>query len=90
MSNQDENPNNSDQPSSSTDTDEPVDELAGNFKTLLLSIGGVAVVLSILVLLPMLLTYISEGDVRAPAEIHPTDSARKSGENAYNVTKPDH
>lgn len=42
-------------------------EFGGNIKSLMISVGGVALVLSILVLLPMLLTYLSEGDVRAPA-----------------------
>jgi hypothetical protein len=31
----------------------------------------------------MFFTYLSEGDSRAPSEIHPTDSARKSSQNAY-------
>jgi hypothetical protein len=42
-------------------------EFSGNIKALMVSVGGVALILSILVLLPMLLTYLSEGDVRAPA-----------------------
>jgi len=65
MSNQD------DQPQSSTDSDDPVENIAGNVKTLLISIGGVVLILSILVLLPMFLTYLSEGDYRPVGEPHP-------------------
>ena len=90
MPNQDEHDNKTDQPLSSTDSDDTVenaiDNVVGNFKTLLIAIGGVALVLSILVLLPMFLTYLSEGDYRAPSEIHPTDTASKSSQNIY---KPD-
>lgn len=53
MSNQDEN-------------DRVADDIAGTTKSLLLGIGGVVLVLSILVLLPMFFTYLSEGDTRAP------------------------
>ncbi len=86
MPNQDEYPNKIDQPLSSTDSDAIAENVVGNIKTLLLFIGGLALVLSILVLLPMFLTYLSEGDYRAPSEIHPTDSANKSSQNTY---KPD-
>jgi len=86
MQNQDEHTNKTDQPSSSTDSDDIVENVVGNLKTLLIAIGGLALVLSILVLLPMFLTYLSEGDYRAPSEIHPTDTAAKSGQNTY---KPD-
>ncbi len=78
MSNQD------DQTQSSTDSDDPVENIGGNFKTLLISIGGVVLVLAILVLLPMFLTYLSEGDYRAPSETHATDTARKNSQNNYN------
>ncbi len=86
MPNQDEHDNKTDQPLSSTDSDDTVDNVVGNIKTLLLFIGGIALVLSILVLLPMFLTYLSEGDYRAPSEIHATDTANKSSQNTY---KPD-
>ncbi len=66
MQNQDEHDNKTDQPLSTTDSN-VIENVAGNIKTLLLAIGGLVVVLSILVLLPMFLTYLSEGDVRAPA-----------------------
>lgn len=70
-------------------TENIVDSIVGNFKTLLIAIGGLTLVLSILILLPMFLTYLSEGDYRAPSEIHPTDSANKNSQNAYNLVKPD-
>lgn len=89
MAIQDEHDNKTDQPLSSTDSDDTenvVENVVGNFKTLLIAIGGIALILSILVLLPMFLTYLSEGDYRAPSEIHPTDTASKSNQNTY---KPD-
>ena len=48
---------------------------ANPFKSLVMGLGGLAFFLAIFALLPMFFTYLSEGDVRAPAEIHPTDSA---------------
>lgn len=87
---QDEHDKKTDQPLSSTDSDDNVENVVenvvGNFKTLLIAIGGIALILSILVLLPMFLTYLSEGDYRAPSEIHPTDTSSKSNQNIY---KPD-
>ncbi|MGZ5015492.1 MAG: hypothetical protein ACXWFX_06470 [Methylobacter sp.] len=81
MSDQNEHSNKTGQPPSSTDSDNPAENVVGSLKALLIAIGGVALVLSILVLLPMFLTYLSEGDYRAPSEIHPTDSGKsyKSG-----------
>jgi hypothetical protein len=88
---QDQQDQKTDQPLSSTDSDDTgenvVENVVGNFKTLLIAIGGVALILSILVLLPMFLTYLSEGDYRAPSEIHPTDSASQSNQNTYNPDK---
>ncbi|MFI3155999.1 MAG: hypothetical protein QX199_07560 [Methylococcaceae bacterium] len=83
---QDQQDNQSNQPLSSTDSDDVAENVVGNIKTLLLFIGGLVLVLSILVLLPMFLTYLSEGDYRAPSEVHATDSANKSSQNTY---KPD-
>jgi hypothetical protein len=89
MSNQDEHDNKTDQPLSSTDSDDTVENPVGVFKALLYAIGGVALFLSIWVLLPAILTYLSEGDLRAPSQIHPTDTVTKSSQNTYNLVKPD-
>ncbi|MCK9397273.1 MAG: hypothetical protein M0Q44_17010 [Methylobacter sp.] len=83
MSSQDEQPNETDQPASTTDSDATIENVAGNFKTLLITIGGVVLILAILVLLPMFLTYLSEGDYRAPSETHATDTARQNSQNTY-------
>lgn len=83
MTSQDPQDNRTDQPLPSTDPDDIAESVVGNLKTLLLFIGGIALVLSILVLLPMFLTYLSEGDYRAPSEIHATDSANKNNQNTY-------
>ncbi len=80
---QDERDNKTNQPQSSTDSDNLAEDVVGNIKTLLLFIGGVALVLSILVLLPMFLTYLSEGDYRAPSEVHAPDSASKNSQSTY-------
>ena len=73
----------------STDSDDIVEESANPIKALLIGIGGLILILSIFALLPMFFTYLSEGDTRAPSEIHPTDSARKSGQNAYHPENPE-
>ena len=87
MSIQDEHNN---QSRSTTDSDNIVEEAANPIKALLLGIGGLILLLSIFALLPMFFTYLSEGDTRAPSEIHPTDTAaRKSGQNAYHPVKPE-
>ena len=89
MSNQDEQNNNTDQPLSSIDSDD-ITEVAGNpLKTLLFGVGGLILLLSIFALLPMFFTYLSEGDSRAPSEIHATDSARKKSQSAYDLVKPE-
>jgi hypothetical protein len=75
MSNQNDHSNKKDQPQFSRDPDDD-SETTGSFKSLLISIGGVVLVLAILILLPMFLTYLSEGDYRAPSEIHPTDTGK--------------
>lgn len=66
---------------SNDNTGSAVDELMGTLKFLLFAIGGVALLLSIWVLLPMFMTYVTEGDYRAPSEIHPTDSVSKANQN---------
>ncbi|MGZ8929044.1 MAG: hypothetical protein ACXW03_11370 [Methylobacter sp.] len=70
MSNQNDPSNKKDQPQFSKDSDDDL-ETTGSFKSLLIAIGGVALVLAILVLLPMLFTYLSEGDYRPVGEPHP-------------------
>jgi hypothetical protein len=55
-----------------------------------LAIGDLILLISIFALLPMFFTYLSEGDSRAPSEIHPTDTASKrSSQNAYHPVKPE-
>jgi len=71
MANQDEHDNKTDPSLPPTDSDDAAENVKGSMKALLIAIGGVALVLSILVLLPMLLTYISEGDYRPVGEPHP-------------------
>ena len=63
--------------SSRIDSDTTPEEATNPLKTLFLAIGGLLALLSIFVLLPMFFTYLSEGDPRAPSEIHPTDRHRK-------------
>ena len=89
MPSQDEQNNKSEQPLSTTDLDNTVEDSANPLKALLLGIGGLILIVSIFALLPMFFTYLSEGDTRAPSEIHPTDTARKSGQSAYNLVKPE-
>jgi hypothetical protein len=89
MSNQDEHNNNTDQPLSSLDSDNITEDAGNPLKTLLLGVGGLILLLSIFALLPMFFTYLSEGDSRAPSEIHPTDSARKKSQSAYHLAKPE-
>jgi hypothetical protein len=76
--------------SSRIDSDTTPEVTANPLKTLFLAIGGLVALLSIFVLLPMFFTYLSEGDTRAPSEIHPTDTASKrSGQNAYHPVTPE-
>jgi hypothetical protein len=46
-------------------------------KSILLGLAFLAFIVSIFALLPMFFTYLSEGDIRAPSELHATDSAIK-------------
>ncbi len=41
-------------------------------------IGGILLLVAIFIFLPMFFTYLSSGYVRAPSEIHPTDSSVRS------------
>ena len=74
-----------DEHNNQTDHNSPAEDAASPFKALSLAIGGLLLLLSIFALLPLFFTYLSEGDTRAPSEIHATDSARKSG---YHLAKP--
>jgi len=90
MQSQDEHNNKNEQPLPTTDSDNIEEDTANPIKALLLGIGGLILILSIFALLPMFFTYLSEGDTRAPSELHPTDTAaRKSGQNAYHPVKPE-
>ena len=89
MQSQDEHNNKNDQPVSTSHLDEIIEDSSNPLKALLLGIGGLILIVSIFALLPMFFTYLSEGDTRAPSEIHPTDSARKSGQNAYHPENPE-
>lgn len=84
---QDQHDDTTNQPQPLSDSDNTADNVVGNIKTLMLFIGGVALVLSILVLLPMFLTYLSEGDYRAPSEIHAPDSVSKNSQNTYKADR---
>lgn len=57
--------------------------IVSTFKPFLLGIVGLAIVMSILVLLPMLFTYFSSGDARAPSQIHHADPLGKKDPAAY-------
>jgi flagellar basal body-associated protein FliL len=83
MTHQDENFTQIKQPVPTYDLENPGDNITGTIKSLLIAIGGLILVLSIAVMLPMFLTYLSEGDTRAPSEIHATDTARKNSQNTY-------
>ena len=89
MPSQDEHNNKTDQPQSPIDSDNTTEDAANPLKALLLGIGGLILIISIFALLPMFFTYLSEGDSRAPSEIHPTDTARKSSHNPYNLENPE-
>ncbi len=89
MPSQNEHNDKNDQPLSPTDSADIVEDSANPLKTLLLGIGALILIVSIFALLPMFFTYLSEGDSRAPSEIHPTDTARKNSQNEYNLVKPE-
>ncbi len=58
------------------------------FKTLFIGLGSLAFILAVFALLPMFFTYLSEGDVRAPSELHPTDSAIRLSQQNSSYNKP--
>jgi hypothetical protein len=88
MSNQDEHNNKNDQQLPITDSDDSEEVTTSPLKALFFGIGGLILILSIFALLPMFFTYLSEGDTRAPSEIHPTDSARKNSQKGYHLVNP--
>lgn len=55
--------------------------LLNTAKPFLFGIGFVAFLFFIWVVLPMFFTYFSEGDVRPPSQIHPTDTKARSMQN---------
>ena len=69
-------------------TDQETIEESSPLKPFLLGLGSVVIVIAILVLLPMLFTYLSEGNIRAPSQIHPTDPLGKSDKTVYESLKP--
>jgi len=89
MPSQDEHNNKTDQSQPPIDSNNTTEDAANPIKALLLGIGGLILIVSIFALLPMFFTYLSEGDSRAPSEIHPTDTARKSSHNPYNLENPE-
>jgi len=64
-------------PQSSIDSDSALEATTSPLKAMLVGICFLGVVFSIFTLLPMFFTLLSEGDFRAPAEIHPNDTAAK-------------
>jgi hypothetical protein len=57
--------------------------VVSTLKPFLLGIAGLVIVMGILVLLPMLFTYFSSGDARAPSQIHHADPLGKKDSTAY-------
>lgn len=56
-------------------------------KPILLGLAALAALMAIFTLLPMLFTYLSSGDVRAPSQIHPADPIGKSEQTIYKPLK---
>jgi hypothetical protein len=63
------------------------ENVVASFKPFLLGIAGLAIVIGILVFLPMILTYLSSGDARAPSQLHAPDPMGKSDHNIYKPIK---
>lgn len=70
-----------------TNKEDGEENVATSFKPFLLGITGLAVVMAILVLLPMLLTFLSSGDTRAPSQLHAPDPVGKSDHTTYKPLK---
>ena len=70
---------------SSIDSDELLEPTTSPLKAMIVALGILALVFSIFTLLQMFFTLLSDGDFRAPAEIHPNDTAAKLiNQNEYN------
>lgn len=71
-----------------TEPSENVEEnILVTFKPFLLGVAGLGFVMGILVLLPMLMTYVSEGNLRPPSQIHPADPIGKTDHTIYKPMK---
>jgi hypothetical protein len=70
-----------------SNTEESVGGNTSTFKPFLFAIAGLALIMSIFVLLPMLFTYFSEGNSRPPSQIHPADPVGKSDHTIYKSQK---
>ncbi len=68
--------------------EDTLENASNPFKTLFIGLGALVFILSIFALLPMFFTYLSEGDVRAPSELHPTDSAIRLSQQNSSYNKP--
>jgi hypothetical protein len=64
-----------------------IEGILATVKPFLLGIGILAFVMTLWVLLPMFLTYLSEGDARPPSQIHHADPAGKSDRTVYKPLK---
>ncbi len=64
-----------------------IESILATVKPFLLGIGILAFVMTIWVLLPMFLTYLSEGDARPLSQIHPADPVGKSDHTYYKSLK---
>lgn len=64
------------------------ENIVSPLKPFLLGVLGLGVVMAILVFLPMLFTYLSSGDTRAPSQIHDPDPVGKSDQTAYKGLNP--
>jgi hypothetical protein len=62
---------------SSNNSDDLLEPTTSPLKAMIVALGILGIVFSIFTLLPMFFTLLSDGDFRAPAEIHPTDTATK-------------
>ena len=64
------------------------DNILDTVRPFLLGIGILAFILTIWVLLPMFFTYLSEGDTRAPSQIHAADPLNNTERVVHEPIKP--